>query len=120
MNLRLQEIEFGSAEVEKTKQFYQTIFGFETTVDQENLTVFKLNTNNVDFNHSTHFPAQSVCISFLTDNLDEVTDKLTANAIPFNGPKPSHLGMMSISFNDPNGNLIKVNQPTESSPNWLI
>ncbi len=119
MNIRLQEIEFGSDEVAKTKQFYQAIFGFETAVDQENLTVFNLTTNAIDFNISTHLPPQSVCISFLTDNLDNVIEKLTSNGITFDGPRSSHLGMTSINFKDPNGNLIKVNQPGETSPDWL-
>lgn len=27
--------------------------------------------------------------------------------------------MVSIEFNDPDGYLIRVNQPTEESPTWL-
>ena len=119
MKIRLHEIEFGATEVEKTKHFYQAIFGFETTIDQPNLTVFNLATSTVDFNISTHFAPQTVCISFLTDNLEEMIERLTSNAIKFEGPKDSHLGMLSIAFQDPNGNLIKVNQPSDLSPNWL-
>ena len=110
MKIRLQEIEFGATEVGKTKQFYETIFGFETAVDLANLSVFNLVTNAVDFNISTHLPPQTVCISFLTDHLEEVIEKLNANAVIFEGPKPSHLGMTCIAFKDPSGNLVKVNQ----------
>ncbi|RYG20963.1 MAG: hypothetical protein EOO07_03860 [Chitinophagaceae bacterium] len=119
MNIRLQEIEFGAVDVEKTKKFYETILGFKTAVDQENLTVFPLEAQRIDYNISTHLPAQKNCISFLTDNLDEVIQKLTENAVSFEGPSPSHLGMVSIALNDPNGNRIKINQATESSPTWL-
>ncbi len=119
MNIRLQEIEFGSTGVEETKNFYQAIFGIETAVDQPNLTVFNLATNTVDFNISTHLPAQSVCVSFLTDDLQEVIERLTSNSINFEGPNSSHLGMTSIEFKDPTGNKIKVNQRTEASPAWL-
>ncbi|MEJ5996132.1 VOC family protein [Pedobacter sp. Du54] len=119
MKIRLQEIEFGSTDVEKTKQFYQTIFGFNTAVDQENLTVFTLETHTIDYNISTHLPAKATCISFLTDNLEEIIEKLHKNSIPFDGPQPSHLGMKSISFKDPDGNLLKVNEATNSSPEWL-
>jgi len=115
MKITLQEIEFGSENVAQTKLFYQTIFGFETAVDQENLSVFNLAANAIDFNISTHLPPQTVCVSFLTDNLDEVMKKLNENAIVFDGPKPSHLGMMSIAFKDPNGNSIKVNQPGKTT-----
>jgi hypothetical protein len=36
-------------------------------------------------------------------------EKLTSRGIEFEGPKPSHLGMMAISFEDPDGYLVKVN-----------
>jgi catechol-2,3-dioxygenase len=114
MKITLQEIEFGSTQVEQTRNFYQSIFGFEATVDKQNLAVFTLPTQGVDFNISTHQPAQSVCISFLTDDLQEIMVRLTSNSIKFEGPKPSHLGMTSIEFNDPNGNLVKVNQFADS------
>jgi predicted enzyme related to lactoylglutathione lyase len=114
MKITLQEIEFGSAQVEQTKNFYQSIFGFETAVDKQNLAVFSLPTQGVDFNISTHQPAQSVCISFLTDDLQEIIVRLTSNSIKFVGPKESHLGMICIEFNDPNGNLVKVNQFTDT------
>lgn len=119
MKIRLQEIEYGSTNVEKTKQFYQTIFGFETAVDQTNLSVFNLDPYPIDFNISTHLPSQSVCISFLTDNLDQLIERLNRNSVAFEGPYPSHLEMKSISFKDPDGNLIKVNQASALSPNWL-
>lgn len=34
--------------------------------------------------------------------------------------KKSHFGMITIEFNDPDGYLIKVNQPKDESPDWLI
>ncbi|SFG91231.1 VOC family protein [Pedobacter insulae] len=119
MKVRLQEIEFGSNAVEQTKNFYQSIFGMEATVDHQNLTVFTLPTNAIDFNISTHVPAQSMRACFLTDDLQEIMERLTSNSIKFEGPKPSHLGMTSIEFKDPNGNWIRVNQPSQSSPDWL-
>lgn len=119
MKIRLQEIEFGSEMVDQTKNFYQSIFGLEATIDQKNLTVFTLPTSTIDFNISTHLSPKSMCTSFLTDDLQEIMERLTSNSIKFEGPKSSHLGMTSIEFKDPNGNLIKVNQSTESSPDWL-
>lgn len=110
MKIRLQEIEFGSEMVDQTKNFYQSIFGLEAAVDQKNLTVFTLPTSTIDFNISTHLPAKSMCTSFLTDDLQEIMERLTSNSIKFEGPKPSHLGMISIEFKDPDGNLVKVNQ----------
>ena len=110
MKISLQEIEFGSDMVEQTKNFYQSIFGLEATIDKQNLTVFTLATNSIDLNISTHIPPKSTCISFLTDDLQEIMERLTSNSIKFEGPKPSHLGMTSIEFRDPTGNIVRVNQ----------
>jgi predicted enzyme related to lactoylglutathione lyase len=119
MKIRLQEIEFGANDPNESKLFYNSILGLETSVDQEGLKVFNSGVAGIDFNTSTHFPSKMTVTSFLTDNLQKIIDKLSANDIKFSGPKKSHLGMMTIEFNDPDGYLIKVNQPTEESPAWL-
>ena len=119
MTIRLQEIELGVNDPDKSKLFYNSILGLETSVDQEGLKVFNSGVAGIDFNASTHFPSKTTVTSFLTDNLQDVIEKLDANGIIFIGPKKSHLGMTTIEFNDPDGYLIKVNQPTEQSPPWL-
>ncbi|MEO6902345.1 MAG: VOC family protein [Bacteroidia bacterium] len=119
MKIRLLEIEFGSKDLEKSKLFYNSILGLETSVEQDGLKVFNSGVNGIDFNTSTHFPPKTGVTSFLTNNLQDVIDRLTENNIIFNGPKNSHLGMKTIEFNDLDGYLIKVNQPTVESPSWL-
>lgn len=119
MKIRLQEIELGATDPEKSKEFYSLTLGLETSVDQEELKVFNSGVPGIDFDVSTHFPSKTVVTSFLTDNLQNVIDRLSANGIPFSGPRKSHLGMITIEFTDPDGYVIKVNQPTEESPVWL-
>ncbi|MEI6266097.1 MAG: VOC family protein [Sphingobacteriia bacterium] len=119
MKIRLQEIELGTIDPNKSKLFYNSILGLETSVDQEGLKVFDSGVSGIDFNTSTHFPSKTMVVSFLTDNLQNVIDKLSANSVAFSGPKKSHLGMLTIELNDPDGYLIRINQPTEESPPWL-
>ena len=122
MAIRLHEIELGTNDTEKSKAFYTDVLGLELKVHQLNLNVFNSGTTGIDFNTSTHFPHSVSCISFLTDDLDDVINKLNklkATSISFNGPYSSHLGMNTISFNDPDGYLIKVNALTDQSPDWM-
>ncbi len=119
MKIRLQEIELGANDPNKSKLFYNSILGLETSVDKEGLKVFNSGVAGIDFNISTHLPSKTTVTSFLTDNLQNVIDRLSANNIAFSGPKKSHLGMTTIEFTDPDGYLIKVNEPTAESPSWL-
>lgn len=119
MKLRLQEIELGTNDPDKSKLFYNSILGLETSVDQIGLKVFNSGVTGVDFNTSTHFPPKTTVTSFLTDDLQNIIDRLSTNKIAFSGPQKSHLGMTTIEFKDPDGYIIRVNQPTKESPTGL-
>lgn len=119
MKIKLLEIEFGSKDLESSNNFYQRIFDSKPAIDQSNLKVFNLKANQIDFNISKHFNSAEICTTFLTDNLEEMMANLRQTKIEFNGPTPSHLGMISIDFRDPDGHLLKVNQATSESPDWL-
>ena len=119
MKTRLHEIEFGSQDPNESKLFYNNILELDTFVDHDELKVFNAGVLGVDFNISKHLPAKAMVVSFLTDDLKKVMDNLNANSVRFDGPKPSHLGMTCISFNDPDGYKVKINQSTEESPTWL-
>ena len=119
MKIRLQEIEFATKNTTISKDFYNSILGLDTVVDQENLNVFNSGIAGMDFNTSTHLPAEVTVTSFLTDDLQTIIERLIAKEISFDGPKKSHLGMTTIEFNDPDGYLIRVNEPTGTSPSWL-
>ena len=58
-------------------------------------------------------------ISFLTDDVQAVINRLSSSGISFEGPKESHLGMTTVEFKDPDGYLIRVNQLSATSPSWL-
>lgn len=119
MKLRLQEIELNSIDPEKSRRFYESALGLENAIDQGQLQVFQTGFPGLDFNISSHYPNEKVVISFITDDLYQVIERLNALSVTFEGPKDSHLGMMTIVFRDSDGRQIKVNQPTEKSPTWL-
>ena len=119
MKIRLQEIEFGAGCTDKSKGFYHAILGLDPVIDQERLKVFNSGVAGVDFNISGYQPAKKVVTSFLTDDLQKLIDRLQLTGVSYEGPSSSDLGMLSISLQDPDGNHIKINQPTADSPKWL-
>jgi catechol-2,3-dioxygenase len=119
MKIRLHEIEFGAGNTDKSKGFYQAILGMEPVIDQDQLKVFNSGVAGVDFNISESQPVNSVTASFLTTDLQKIIDRLQLTGVFFEGPSASTFGMLSISLQDPDGNCIKINQPTAESPSWL-
>ena len=97
MKIRLQEIEFGAGNTDKSKGFYQAILGLDPVIDQDQLKVFNSGVAGVDFNISEQQPAKTVVTSFLTDDLEKLIDRLQLTGVLFEGPAASHLGMLSIS-----------------------
>jgi catechol 2,3-dioxygenase-like lactoylglutathione lyase family enzyme len=119
MKIRLQEIEFGAQDTKVSQNFYRSILRLDTAVDQDGLKVFKSGVDGLDFNISTHLPVRTMVTSFLTDDLQAVMDSLHANGVSFEGPRDWHFEMRNIEFKDPDGYLVRVNQPTDASPPWL-
>jgi catechol-2,3-dioxygenase len=119
MKLILHEIELGTSSPEASKAFYHSLLGLPIAIDQEQLKVFQPTTDGLDFNLSTHLPSKVVMLSFLTNDLNAVIDHLTQQGKSFIGPTPSHLEMTCIQLEDPNGYRVKINMPTDRSPNWL-
>ena len=119
MKIRLQEIELGTKNPNKSQAFFSTVLGLETSIEQKELKVFKSGVAGIDFNVSTHLASEKTIISFLTDDLPLVMERLHANSVVFSGPNNSHLGMFSIEFTDPDNHIIRVNQATRESPDWL-
>jgi hypothetical protein len=120
MKIRLHEIELGSNNPEEGKKLFADLLGLHLSLDQENLKVIDPGIKGLDFNLSTHLLPGTVAISFLCDDLEYVITVLKQNKIPFSAPEKSHLGMLSIRFNDASGNKIRVNAKTSESPDWLV
>lgn len=119
MKIRLHEIELGVDNTESAKEFYHSALGLHLAIDQGVLKVFDPGVKNLDLNFSRHLPSGEVLLSFLCDDLEAVMQTLSKAGIQFEGPSESHLGLLSISFKDPAGYSIKINMPTEQSPEWL-
>jgi catechol 2,3-dioxygenase-like lactoylglutathione lyase family enzyme len=88
MKIRLHEIEYGSADPEKTKTFYGDLLRLDTTVDQDGLKVFDVGIAGLDFNCSTHIVPPVVVTSFITDDLPAIIKRLQQQGVPFEGPAP--------------------------------
>lgn len=119
MKIRLHEIEFGTDDINSSKAFYESVLKLRTTVDEDNLKVFNSGNAGIDFNSSKHYAPGVFVTSFITDDINSIIDTLHSSGINYDGPKASHLGMLYVEFKDPDGNIIKVNQPTDASPSWL-
>ncbi|HEY0040330.1 MAG TPA: VOC family protein [Flavisolibacter sp.] len=119
MKIRLHEIELGAKEMENTNVFFQSILGLRPRLQQRDLTVFDAGIDGLDLNVSRHLLPGAAVISFLTDDLDDIENKLKVAGIAYEGPAASHLGMRCIQFLSPDGCIIKVNTPSPESPDWL-
>lgn len=117
--MRIHEIEIGAAQVSDAKNFFQSIFGLHSKVEENALVVFDSGINGLDFNVSNHLPSGGTQISFITDDLKTVMKQLAQSKIQFEGPFESHLEMIAIRLQTPDGVRIIVNTPTDSSPDWL-
>lgn len=119
MKIKLHEIELGAGDLQKSRSFYHSALGLPITIDQPGLKVFDTGVQQLDLNCSQHLSAGSVLLSFICDDIEEAMLLLSKNDIDYEGPTFSHLGMISISFQDPSGNSVKINQATDKSPEWL-
>jgi predicted enzyme related to lactoylglutathione lyase len=118
MKIRLQEIEFATGNTHKSKMFYQSVLGLDPVIDQDHLKVFNSGVAGVDFNIADQTPGITVIAGFITDDLQQLMDRLLLSGIHFEGPCLTPLGMLSISLQDPDGNRIRINQPTSAAPRW--
>ncbi|MDB5253028.1 MAG: hypothetical protein JWP27_2197 [Flaviaesturariibacter sp.] len=108
MNIRLHEIELGSADVARSNAFYEAVFGRVASVAGAGLAVFSFPETPLDFNTSTHLPAGELVVRFYTDDLDEVMDRLVSLHVRFSPPAPTHLDRVFIGFRDPDGYRLEV------------
>lgn len=118
MKIRIHEIEMGSNNLSAASSFFK-LLGLQPVIERDGLTVFDSGQRGVDLNVSKHVSAGATQISFIADDLKALMQYLTVHKIAFEGPYESHLGMLSIRFNSPDGIPILINTPTDSSPDWL-
>lgn len=119
MKVRLHEIELGTSDLQSNTAFFQSLLNVKPVILQQGLSVFQPGTQGLDFNLSTHVAQGVVVLSFLTDDLTALEQRLKDAGIAYEGPSSSHLGMRCLQFKSSDGYTIKVNEPTSSSPDWL-
>lgn len=119
MKIRIHEIEMGSQDLSATTSFFK-IMGLESAIEQDALTVFNSGQKGMDLNVSQHLSTGVTQISFITDDLKAMMQHLLEHQIVFEGPYESHLRMLSIKLQSPDGIPVVINTPTDSSPSWLM
>jgi predicted enzyme related to lactoylglutathione lyase len=119
MKIRLHEIELGTVSLQESSTFFQSLLQLKPRLQQPELSVLDAGVPGIDLNLSTHVAPGVIALSFITDDLEAVEQRLQAAGITYEGPRPSHLGMTAIRFQDTNGYVIFVNQAGTDSPAWL-
>lgn len=119
MEIRIHEIEMGSDDLLASASFFKML-GLQPTIEQIGLTVFNSGQKGMDVNVSQHLSRGVTQISFITDDLKAMMQHLREQQMVFEGPYESHLGMLSIKLQSPDGISVVINTPTDSSPSWLM
>lgn len=115
MRIRLHEIELSSRDTEASKAFYAGKLGFELNHVEKGLNVFDAGQPGVDFDTSIHLPGK-VRIGFVVDDIAAFAASLKAKGVPFEGPERSHLGMLILRLEVPDGHIVEIQQFTEGTP----
>ncbi|HUI30027.1 MAG TPA: VOC family protein [Candidatus Acidoferrales bacterium] len=118
MKLVLHEIELSADDVEAGEKFYNELLDLRIRQDQKDLKVFDSGAQGLNFDISIHKTGKT-SVSFLTDDLDAVTEKLKSHGVQFDCPCATHPGMKSMILTDPDAHCVVINTPTDSSPDWL-
>ncbi len=118
MKLKLHEIELFMNDADETRKFYSETLAFMNLMDEDGLKVWDSGYPGLDFTYSTHFPNKT-SISFLTDDLEAYVKQLRDNGLDVKDPEDAHIGMRAVSFEDPNGIRVEIQEPTDKSPLWL-
>jgi predicted enzyme related to lactoylglutathione lyase len=118
MKIVLHEIELHSVNPEASKSFYSDIIGLPANIDIEGLKCYDAGWPGVEVNKSTHYSGRT-SISFLVDDIQEFVESARNAGYDIDDPTPSHLEMIATHLIDPDGIRIEIQQPTDSSPEWL-
>jgi catechol-2,3-dioxygenase len=118
MKIRLHEIELFSKDTKASQSFYKDILGLEVHHQVDGLNVFDSGWPGIDFDTSVHHKAK-VRIGFVVDNLSEFISSLSEKGLKFQGPMKSHLGMNVIQMEDPDGNIVEIQEFTSETPPFL-
>jgi len=120
---------FSVNDLEKAKQFYSEVLGFEVTQDNDMggvLTIHVPGTNNwMAYPKPNHTPATFTVLNFVVKNIDEAVNGLKAKGAKFESYDSEYLktddnnisrgnGGPSIAwFTDPAGNILSVLEAKE-------
>lgn len=118
MKLILHEVELKSNDVEAGRKFYHDLLGLPVHVDQDGLKVFDSGRPGLDLDVSVHNPGKTA-ITFLVNDLDQFIDEFRKKGGECGNMYDTHQGMRAVALEDPDGNSIEIQSPTEKSPPYL-
>jgi catechol 2,3-dioxygenase-like lactoylglutathione lyase family enzyme len=119
MKLKLHEIELFTRDPAESRRFYGEILGIELHLQEPaGLNVFDSGWPGLDFDTSVHRPGKNT-VSFLTDDLDGLVQRLRAAGRDVPDPAPSHLGLSATMIEDPDGHVVVLQGLTATTPEWL-
>lgn len=118
MKIRLHEVELFSKDPLASRAFYQNVIGLGMNHSEDGLNVFDTGWAGVDFDTSRHTPGQQR-IGFVVDSLEAFQASLAGKNVKVEGPMASHLGMRILRLEDPDGNIVEVQELSRATPGFL-
>lgn len=118
MRIRLHEIELFSKDTEASQKFYKEVLGLEVHHQMDGLNVFDSGWPGIDFDTSVHNKSK-VRIGFVVENLKDFLASVEGKHLQFSGPTKSHLGMNMIQMEDPDGNIVEIQEFTKETPPFV-
>jgi catechol 2,3-dioxygenase-like lactoylglutathione lyase family enzyme len=119
MRIKLHEIELNTKDPAASRSFYAETLGLQLKLqEKKGLNVFDAGLPGFDFDTSGHRPGKTI-VSFVTDDLPGFVSSLRQKGLMIEGPEPSHLGMMAVHLEDPDGHIVRIHGLTHESPAWL-
>ena len=118
MKIRLHEIELFSKDPKASQQFYRDVLGLEVNHQMDGLNVFDSGWPGIDFDTSIHNKSKAR-LGFVVDSLGEFLNSVKGKNVKLAGPTKSHLGMNVVQLEDPDGNIIEVQEFTDETPGFL-
>jgi catechol 2,3-dioxygenase-like lactoylglutathione lyase family enzyme len=118
MKIQLHEVELFSKDAQASQKFYKDVLGLEVHHQMDGLNVFDSGWPGIDFDTSVHNPGRAR-IGFVVDSLKEFLASVEGKGLKFSGPMKSHLGMNVIRMEDPDGNIVEVQEFTDETPGFL-
>jgi catechol 2,3-dioxygenase-like lactoylglutathione lyase family enzyme len=118
MKIKLHEVELFSQDPQASRAFYANVIGLDLNHSEDGLNVFDTGWAGVDFDTSRHMPGKQR-LGFVVESLEAFRASLAGKQVKVEGPMASHLGMRILRLEDPDGNIVEVQELSTETPGFL-